>query len=67
MEPILYTVSEVAKLLRCNKEYVYKLIRQRLLPAIKLGVYKVRREALLEFLRAHEGMDVTDPGNVVKF
>lgn len=50
MEDILYTVSEVAKLIKCNTNYVYDLIRKGFLPALKLGSYKVRQAALLEFL-----------------
>lgn len=34
---ILYTVSEVAKLLHTNKSYVYELINANKLPALKLG------------------------------
>lgn len=65
MEDILYTVSEVAKLIKCNTNYVYDLIRKGFLPALKLGSYKVRRAALLEFLEKYEGKDLTDLNNVV--
>lgn len=61
---ILYTVKEVAELLKTNVDYVHKLRRAGLLPFLKLGQYKVRREALLEFLCSYEGKDVTDPFNV---
>ena len=65
MEDILYTVSEVAKLIKTNTNYVYELIKKGFLPALKLGSYKVRRAALLEFLEKHEGKDLTDLNNVV--
>lgn len=65
MEDILYTVSEVAKLIKCNTNYVYGLIRKGFLPALKLGSYKVRRAALLEFLEKYEGKDLTNLNNVV--
>lgn len=58
---ILYTVKEVALLLKTNVDYVHKLRKAGLLPFIKLGQYKVRREALIEFLNRNEGKDLTDP------
>ncbi|MGN0605064.1 MAG: helix-turn-helix domain-containing protein [Oscillospiraceae bacterium] len=61
---ILYTVSEVAKLLHTNKSYVYELINANKLPALKLGSKKVRAEALDTFLREYEGMDLTNPYEV---
>ena len=63
---ILYTVPEVAKLLKTNTNYVHKLRRAGLLPFIKLGQYKCRKEALEKFLTEHEGEDLTDPENVRK-
>lgn len=66
MEDILYTVSEVAKLIKCNTNYVYDLIRKGFLPALKLGSYKIRRTALLEFLEKYEGYDLTNPYEVKK-
>lgn len=60
----LYTVSEVAKIIRTNKAYVYSLIKSKKLPAITLGSKKVRHEALYNFLAENEGNDLTDPFNV---
>jgi len=65
MEEILYTVAEVAKLIKTNTNYVYELIKKGFLPALKLGSYKVRRAALLEFLEKYEGKDLTDLNNIV--
>ncbi len=65
METMLYTVSEVAAILKCNPNMVHKLRKSGLLPFLKLGYYKCRREALEEFLRKHEGYDVTDPYDVI--
>lgn len=65
MEPMLYTVPEVAKILKCNASRVYALNKAGLLPFLKLGQYKCRREALEEFLKRYEGYDVSDPYNVV--
>ena len=64
MEDVLYTVSEVAKLIKTNPNYVYELIRKGFLPALKLGSFKIRRSTLLEFLEKYEGQDLTDLTNV---
>jgi len=52
---MLFTVKEVSKILKCNTSFVYKLINDKELPAIKLGSVKVRREALETFLKRLEG------------
>ena len=61
---ILYTVTEVATLLKTNPAYVYKIINLGLLPVLKLGRYKVRKESLLNFLKEYEGKDLTEPENI---
>lgn len=48
-DSMLYTVSEVAKIMHTNKQYVYNLISSNQLPAIKLGSLKVRHETLCNF------------------
>lgn len=60
MNAILYTVKEVAEIIHTNPSYVYGLIRMGYLPAMKLGSYKVRAEALDNFLKEAEGKDLTD-------
>ena len=62
---ILYTVKEVAELLKSNKEYVHKLRKSGLLRFLKVGQFKVRKETLEKFLHDFEGFDVTDPFNVI--
>ena len=64
MENVLYTIPEVAELLKTNDSYVYKLIKAGLLPCLKLGRFKVRRQAIEDFLERNEGNDLTDPNNV---
>lgn len=59
--PMLYTVKEVSQILHTNTTYVYELIKSGLLPALKLGSYKIRHETLELFLRESEGKDITDP------
>lgn len=66
METVLYTVKEVSKLFHTNPTYIYALIKAGLLPALKLGSYKIRKEAVDAFLRQYEGCDLTDPENVVR-
>lgn len=61
LDNILYTVKEVTIILKTNVDYVHKLRSARLLPFLKLGQYKVRKEALAEFLCRYEGKDLTDP------
>ena len=56
----LYTVKETAEIMKVNVHRVYDLIRAGLLPALKLGSIKIRRESLEEFLRKYDGMDLTD-------
>lgn len=63
-EKILYTVKEVSEIIHTNTSYVYLLIKSGLLPALKLGSYKIRRTSLLNFLDANEGNDLTDPFNI---
>lgn len=65
MEKMVFTVKEVAEIIHTNTSYVYSLIRTGLLPALKLGSYKVRRESLVEFLKAYEGEDLTKPTEFV--
>lgn len=60
-ESILYTVKEVASLLKTNVDYIHALRKAGLLPFLKLGSYKVRKQALLDFLCKYEGYDLTDP------
>ena len=63
-ETILYTVKEVSKILHTNTTYVYSLIKAKKLPALKLGSYKVRKQALDNFLAISEGIDLTDPYDI---
>ncbi|MGI6092897.1 MAG: helix-turn-helix domain-containing protein [Negativicutes bacterium] len=61
---VLYTVAEVAKMLKTNPAYVYELIKAGQLPVLKLGSMKIRRVALLTFLERCEGFDLTNPHEV---
>lgn len=60
----LCTVKEAAEIMRVNVHRVYDLIRAGLLPALKLGSIKIRKESLEEFLKKYDGMDLTDLNNI---
>ena len=47
---MLYTVSEVAKLLKVNRNFVYKIINNGELEAVRIGSIKVREEALNRYV-----------------
>lgn len=63
-EPMIYTVPEVAQILKMNKNAVYSLINKGLLIALKLGSLKVTRYELLRFLKQYNGMDLSDLDNI---
>lgn len=64
MLPVLYTVKEVSQILKTNVSYVHELRKSGLLPFIKLGTYKVRKETLEEFLAKYENYDLTNPSQI---
>ena len=61
MENALYTVKEVAEILKTNVNYVYKLRDAGLITCLKLGQWKVTKKELERFLDSNQGMDLTDP------
>ena len=48
---MLLTVSEVAKMLKVNRNFVYKIINDGELEAVKIGSIKVRKEALNRYIK----------------
>ena len=48
---MLYTVTEVAKMLKVNRNFVYKIINTGELEAVKIGSIKVRKEALNQYIQ----------------
>ena len=63
-ETKLYTVKEVAGILKTNIDYVHKLRKAGHLRFIKLGQFKVRKQTLEEFLTKFDGYDLTNPTSV---
>lgn len=47
---MLLTVTEVAKMLKVNKNFVYKIINNGELEAVKVGSIKVKKEALNRYI-----------------
>lgn len=66
MDDTLYTVAEVAKILKIGKNRVYDLIKAELISVLILGGYKIRKEAVNQFLEKYEGYDLTDLSNIRK-
>ena len=64
-DELLYTITEVAGLLKVNRNYVYSLINKGHLRSIKLGCRKVTRKSLMQFLDKYDGLDL-DEAMVVK-
>ena len=47
---MLLSVSEVAKLLKVNRNFVYKIINTGELEAVRIGSIKVKQEALNRYI-----------------
>ena len=54
---MLYTVTEVAAILKVNRNFVYSLINAGHIRSIKLGYRKITRKSLLEFLEKYDGLN----------
>lgn len=63
---LLYTVKEVSNVLGVNVHLIYRLIKKGILPAIKLGGLKVKKESLEEFVNKYEGMDLSNLDNITE-
>lgn len=64
MEEMLYTVPEVAKILKTNVDYVYKLQKAGVLRFMNIGRLKCRKSTLEQFLEKYDGCDISDPFNM---
>ncbi|WP_252247815.1 helix-turn-helix domain-containing protein [Clostridium sp. ZS6] len=60
MEPVLYTVSETAELLKINRNSVYDLLKHNVIKGLKLGSLKITRNELLNFLEENNGKDLSN-------
>ncbi|CUU50939.1 MULTISPECIES: helix-turn-helix domain-containing protein [Clostridium] len=60
MEPVLYTVSEAAELLKVNRNSVYDLLKKNVIRGLKLGSLKITRAELMKFLEESNGKDLSN-------
>lgn len=60
----LMTVAEVANYMRLSRHSVYKLISAGILPSIKIGVTKVKKEWLKDMLENYKNCDLTNVEDV---
>ena len=51
---MLLTVSEVAKLLKVNRNFVYNAIKSGELKAIRVGSIKIKREDVEDYINRKE-------------
>ena len=51
---MLYTVSEVAKMLKVNRNFVYDEIKKGNLEGVKIGSIKIRKDKLEEYVNGKE-------------
>lgn len=63
-EDVLYTVPEVAQLLKTDEPTVRRLISKKLLSGLKLGRLKVTKAELMRFLEWANGKDLSDLDNI---
>jgi excisionase family DNA binding protein len=66
MTELIFTVKEVAEKLKCNKNYVYSLLKNGHLKGLKLGQLKVPAYELDDFLKRNLGKDFTDQSNITE-
>ena len=53
---MVYTVSEVASMLKVNRNFVYDLIKRGELKAIRIGSIKIKREDLEAYVNDQENI-----------
>lgn len=61
---VVYSVKEISQLLHTNAALIYRFIELGLLPAIKLGSLRVRKQAIDQFLVDYEGLDLSNPEEI---
>ena len=58
----LYTVKEVAGVLKSNQNFVYDLVNSGQLPALRLGTIKIRGKDLENFINTYPVQEVVTNG-----
>lgn len=64
MDDYLMSVSEAAKRLKTDKNFVYELVDKKLLNALKLRSLKIRNSEINRFLRDFDGKDLSNLENI---
>lgn len=60
-EDMVYTVEEVAVIMRTSKQYVYSLVNAHQLRVLKIPHTRIRKSELERFFKDNEGMDLSNP------
>ena len=60
-EDMVYTVEEVATIMRASKQYVYTLINANQIRVLKIPHTRIRKSELERFFTDNEGKDLTNP------
>lgn len=55
----IFTVKQVAKILKTSPNSVYKLIKNGFLKSIIIGSTKVTYKSLMEFIEKYDGQDLS--------
>lgn len=63
--PVVYTIQELADVLKTSRASITKLIHAGVLHGLKLGSMKIPAKEVDRFLSEYTGKDVTDPENIV--
>jgi excisionase family DNA binding protein len=64
MDDYLMSVSEAAKRLKTDKNFVYDLVDRKLLNALKLRSLKIRNTEINRFLKDFDGKDLSNLDNI---
>ncbi|MBR3325231.1 MAG: helix-turn-helix domain-containing protein [Clostridia bacterium] len=65
-DKIIYTVREVADILHTSPNYVYELVNNGHIPAIKLGSIRILKKSLIDFLSNNIGNDLSNMNDIKK-
>ena len=65
--PVALTAAEVAEILRVSTKTVYKLIKEKSLPAVKVGrENRIAKSQLIDYLRQREVPSSNPTGYIIK-
>lgn len=62
----MYTVEEAMEVMKIGKTRIYQYMNAGLLPFLRSGGRRIRRQAIIEFFEKYEGWDLSDPEHPVK-